>query len=111
MDWPAILQALRDALTIIGVGKLVHSGYRQIKKTFRFQDTGKKFQYPGQQKLHYLKRQYKKAFGVRYKEQSVRHSLQKKSNLVGIPFFSTVSPVFKKVSIAKILICEQQHLI
>ncbi len=32
MDWSTVLQVLRDGLTIVGVGKLVHSTYRQIKK-------------------------------------------------------------------------------
>jgi len=94
MDWSAILQVLRDALTIIGVGKLVHSGYRQIKKNLRFQRTGKN---------SHNNVLYKKVFGVRYKEQSVRHGLQKKSNIGGIPLGKVGIPFSKKASVDKIL--------
>ncbi len=101
MDWPTILQVLRDVLTVVGASKLVYEGYHQIKKAFRFHDTRKNFHYTDKQIP--FNRLYKKAFGVRYKEQNVRHSLQKKSNVNGIPFGKIGIPFSKKAVVEKII--------
>lgn len=107
MDWPTILQVLRDVLTVVGASKLVYEGYRQIKKTFHFQRTGKNFQNTGKQVFNQL---YKKVFGVRYREQNVRHSLQKKSNADGIPIKKDGIPFSKKVLVDKILAANDRIL-
>ena len=103
MEWSTILQALRDVLTVVGASKLIYEGYRQIKKTFRLQSTGKKLQSTVNRPAIFRNRLYKKVYEFRQSVQIVRHSLQKKSNVNAIPVFITAIPFSKKDSIAKIL--------
>ncbi|HEY6802660.1 MAG TPA: hypothetical protein VI306_03680 [Pyrinomonadaceae bacterium] len=66
MDWHSILQLLRDALTVVGAGKLAYSAYRQIKKASSHYFINRKFQ-----RITWL---YKKALNVRSAVRSVHHN-------------------------------------
>jgi len=91
MEWSTILQVLRDVLTVVGASKLIYEGYRQIKKTFRLQSTGKKLQSAVNRPAIFRNRLYKKVYEFRQSVQIVRHSLQKNPSASEFRFLKSVS--------------------
>jgi hypothetical protein len=88
---------------IVVATKYLHGGYSQIKKTIRLQSTVNK-------PPSILNQLYKKVLCVRQNEQTVRHSLQKKSNTNGFRIKDIGIAVLKKSSVSRILLMRDRIL-